>query len=64
MNYNPTPINTSDINLPEELIALTEKIAPNVHSDILEEKDAKVICTDENGNIIIPDYIKNRCICI
>lgn len=58
MNYNPTPINTSDINLPEELIALTEKIDPNVHSDILEEKDAKVICTDENGHIIIPDYIK------
>lgn len=27
-------------------------------SDILEEKDAKVICADENGHIIIPDHIK------
>lgn len=31
MNYNPIPIDTSDINLPEELLALTEKIAENVH---------------------------------
>lgn len=31
MNYNPNPIDTSDINLPEELLALTEKIAENVH---------------------------------
>ena len=31
MNYNPKPIDTSDINLPEELLALTEKIAENVH---------------------------------
>lgn len=32
MNYNPTPIDTSGINLPEELLALTEKIAENVHN--------------------------------
>ena len=31
MNYNPKPIDTSDITLPEELVALTEKIAENVH---------------------------------
>ena len=31
MNYNPNPIDTSDITLPEELLALTEKIAENVH---------------------------------
>lgn len=31
MNYNPNPIDTSDINLPEELLALTERIAENVH---------------------------------
>lgn len=31
MNYHPTPIDTSDIILPEELLALTEKIAENVH---------------------------------
>ncbi len=31
MNYNPKPIDTSDISLPEELLALTEKIAENVH---------------------------------
>lgn len=31
MSYNPKPIDTSDINLPEELLALTEKIAENVH---------------------------------
>lgn len=31
MNYNPKPIDTSDINLPEELLALTERIAENVH---------------------------------
>ena len=29
--YKPKPIDTSDIILPEELIALTEKIAENVH---------------------------------
>lgn len=29
--YNPKPIDTSKIVLPEELIALTEKIAENVH---------------------------------
>lgn len=31
MSYIPKPIDTSDINLPEELLALTEKIAENVH---------------------------------
>ena len=31
MNYNPTPIDTSDITLPEELVALTEKLAENTH---------------------------------
>lgn len=31
MNYNPKPIDTSDIILPKELLALTEKIAENVH---------------------------------
>lgn len=31
MNYNPKPIDTSDINLPEELLALTERIAENIH---------------------------------
>ena len=29
--YKPNPIDTSDIILPEELIALTDKIAENVH---------------------------------
>ncbi len=29
--YNPKPVDTSDITLPEELLALTEKIAENVH---------------------------------
>lgn len=29
--YEPKPIDTSDIALPEELMALTEKIAENVH---------------------------------
>lgn len=32
MNYDPKPIDTSDIALPEELLALTEKIAENVHN--------------------------------
>ena len=31
MSYVPKPIDTSDINLPEELLALTERIAENVH---------------------------------
>lgn len=30
-NYNPQPVDTSDVSLPEELVALTEKIAENVH---------------------------------
>ena len=29
--YNPIPVDTSDVILPEELLALTEKIAENVH---------------------------------
>lgn len=29
--YNPKPIDTSDIVLPEELLSLTERIAENVH---------------------------------
>lgn len=29
--YNPKPIDTSDVVLPVELLALTEKIAANVH---------------------------------
>ncbi len=29
--YEPKPIDTSDITLPKELLALTEKIAENVH---------------------------------
>ncbi|MCD8130916.1 MAG: Ryanodine receptor Ryr [Lachnospiraceae bacterium] len=29
--YNPKPIDTNDVTLPEDLIALTEKIAENVH---------------------------------
>lgn len=31
MNYNPMPINTEDVVIPEDLVALTEKIAENVH---------------------------------
>lgn len=29
--YEPKPIDTSDVILPEDLLALTEKIAENVH---------------------------------
>ena len=29
--YKPKPIDTSKVELPEELLALTEKIAENVH---------------------------------
>lgn len=29
--YNPNPIDTSSINLPSDLLDLTEKIAENVH---------------------------------
>ena len=31
--YIPNPIDTSDIELPEELLALTEKIAETVHEN-------------------------------
>lgn len=31
--YIPNPIDTSDIELPEELLTLTEKIAENVHEN-------------------------------
>ncbi len=31
--YTPKPIDTSKINLPEELLALTEQIAENVHEN-------------------------------
>ncbi len=29
--YNPKPVDTKDVILPEELLSLTEKIAENVH---------------------------------
>lgn len=29
--YNPKPIDTREVTLPEELLVLTEKIAENVH---------------------------------
>lgn len=29
--YKPKPVDTSDVSLPEELLALSEKIAENVH---------------------------------
>jgi len=29
--YNPIPVDTSEVILPEELLLLTEKIAENVH---------------------------------
>lgn len=29
--YTPTPISTDDVELPQELIALSERIAQNVH---------------------------------
>lgn len=31
--YKPNPIDTSTVELPEELMALTEKIAENVHEN-------------------------------
>lgn len=31
--YTPTPIDTSKISLPEELLALVEKLAENVHEN-------------------------------
>ena len=31
--YTPNPINTDGIELPQELLALTEKIAENVHEN-------------------------------
>lgn len=31
--YKPNPIDTSNVELPEELLALTEKIAENVHEN-------------------------------
>jgi ryanodine receptor 2 len=31
INYNPKPIDTSDITLPEEMMALAEQLAKNVH---------------------------------
>lgn len=31
--YNPKPIDTSNVSLPKEFLALTEKIAENVHEN-------------------------------
>lgn len=31
MTYQPQPVHTEDVVLPEELLALTEQIAENVH---------------------------------
>jgi len=39
-NYVPTPVNTQDVELPESLIELGEKIARNVH-DVWAESRMK-----------------------
>ena len=31
MDYKPSPINTSSVEVPQDLLELTEKIAENVH---------------------------------
>jgi ryanodine receptor 2 len=36
--YKPNPINTNFVNLPEELVKLTEKIAENVHDTWAQER--------------------------
>lgn len=36
--YEPKPIDTSDVILPEELLALTEKIAENVHDVFVKSR--------------------------
>lgn len=33
MKYKPNPVDTSDIQLPDSLLGLTEKIAENVHEN-------------------------------
>ena len=39
--YTPRPIDTADVKLPEELLALTEKIAENVHDIWAENRIAE-----------------------
>jgi hypothetical protein len=36
--YEPKPIDTSDVILPEELLALTERIAENVHDVFVKSR--------------------------
>jgi ryanodine receptor 2 len=36
--YEPKPVDTSDIILPEELLELTEKIAENVHDVFVKSR--------------------------
>jgi hypothetical protein len=36
--YEPKPVDTSDIVLPEELLELTEKIAENVHDVFVKSR--------------------------
>lgn len=36
--YEPNPINTDNISLPDELINLTEKIAENVHENWVAQR--------------------------
>lgn len=36
--YEPNPINTDNISLPDELIDLTEKIAENVHKNWVAQR--------------------------
>ena len=38
MTYEPKPVDTRDIQLPGELMELTEKIAENVHEVWAEER--------------------------
>lgn len=41
VNYNPQPIDTSDIQLPEELSPLLEAMAKNVHEIWAKERIAQ-----------------------
>lgn len=40
-NYTPCPINTSNVKLPKELLALGEKIAKNVHEVYVQGRIAE-----------------------
>jgi len=49
MMYKPQPVDTDDVILSEDLLALTEQIASNVHDEVTTYKYKLTITADKES---------------